>query len=42
VTGAGIAVGSGHALFGVLLALLIFLIAAWGDWPALTHWRRRT
>jgi putative Mg2+ transporter-C (MgtC) family protein len=41
VTGVGIAVGSGHALFGFLLALLIYLIVAWGDWPALTHWRRR-
>jgi putative Mg2+ transporter-C (MgtC) family protein len=41
VTGVGIAVGSGHALFGVLLALLIYLLVAWGQWPALTRWRQR-
>ena len=41
VTGVGIAVGAGHALFGVLLALLIYLIAAWGQWPALTQLRKQ-
>jgi hypothetical protein len=36
-----VAVGAGHALFGVLLTLLIYVIVAWGDWPALTRWRHR-
>jgi len=41
MTGVGIAVGSGHAVFGILLALLIYLIVAWGQWPALTQWQRQ-
>jgi len=41
MTGVGVAVGAGHALFGVLLTLLIYVIIAWGDWPALTRWRQR-
>jgi len=41
MTGVGIAVGSGHAVLGILLALLIYLIVAWGQWPALTQWQRQ-
>jgi putative Mg2+ transporter-C (MgtC) family protein len=41
MTGVGIAVGAGHAAFGVLLALLIYVIVAWGQWPALTQWQRQ-
>jgi putative Mg2+ transporter-C (MgtC) family protein len=44
MTGVGVAVGAGHALFGVLLTVLIYLIIAWGEWPALVQmrqWRSR-
>lgn len=40
MTGIGVAIGSGHELLGILLAVLIYLIAAWGDWPLLA-WLRR-
>ena len=40
MSGVGVAVGSGHELLGVLLAAVVYLIAAWGDWPVLA-WRRR-
>jgi len=40
MTGIGVAIGSGHELFGILLAALIYLIAAWGDWPLLAELRR--
>ena len=40
MTGIGVAIGSGHELLGVLLAMLIYLIAAWGDWPLLAVFRR--
>lgn len=35
----GVAVGSGHEVLGVLLAVLVYVIAAWGEWPlfAKTH-----
>lgn len=42
MTGIGVAVGSGHELLGVLLAGLVYLIAAWGDWPVLARRRRAT
>ena len=42
MTGIGVAIGSGHELLGVLLAALIYLIAAWGDWPLLAGLRRRS
>ena len=42
MTGIGVAVGSGHALLGVLLALLIYLIIASGQWPVLARLRRRS
>jgi putative Mg2+ transporter-C (MgtC) family protein len=41
MTGIGVAVGSGHELLGVLLAALVYLIAAWGDWPVLAQLRWR-
>lgn len=40
VTVVGVAIGSGHELLGVLLAALIYLIVAWGEWPVLTGLRR--
>jgi len=40
MTGIGVAIGSGHELLGILLAALIYLIAAWGDWPLLGGFRR--
>ena len=42
MTGIGVAIGSGHELLGVLLAALIYLIAAWGDWPLLAGLRRHS
>lgn len=42
MTGIGVAVGSGHALLGVLLALLIYLIIASGQWPVLARLRGRS
>jgi putative Mg2+ transporter-C (MgtC) family protein len=42
MTGIGVAVGSGHELLGVLLAGLVYLIAAWGDWPVLARRRQAT
>lgn len=35
MTGIGVAIGSGHELLGILLATLIYVIVAWGDWPLL-------
>ncbi len=35
----GVAIGSGHELLGILLASLIYLIAAWGEWPLLAGLR---
>lgn len=37
----GVAVGSGHELLGVLLATLVYLTAAWGEWPVLGKARQR-
>ena len=35
MTGIGMAIGSGHEVLGILLATLIYVIVAWGDWPLL-------
>lgn len=35
MTGVGVAVGSGHAMLGVLLAVLVYVIIAVGEWPIL-------
>lgn len=37
MTGVGVAVGSGHAMLGVLLAVLIYVIIASGQWPILAR-----
>ena len=29
----GLAIGSGHELLGILLAGLVYAVAAWGEWP---------
>ena len=42
MTGIGVAVGSGHELLGVLLALLVYIIIASGQWPVLTLLRGRS
>lgn len=42
MTGIGLAVGSGHELLGALLALLVYVIIASGEWPVLTLLRRRS
>ena len=41
MTGVGVAVGSGHAVLGILLGLLVFVIIAVGEWPILKLLRRR-
>lgn len=40
-TGVGVAVGAGHAMLGVLLGLLVYVIIAVGEWPVLSLLRRR-
>lgn len=42
MTSIGVAIGSGHELLGILLAALIYLIVALGDWPTLVRLRRST
>lgn len=41
MTGVGVAIGSGHAMLGVLLGLLVYVIIAVGEWPILKLLRRR-
>lgn len=41
MTGVGVAIGSGHAMLGVLLGLLVYIIIAVGEWPILMLLRRR-
>ncbi|HTK53107.1 MAG TPA: MgtC/SapB family protein [Gemmatimonadaceae bacterium] len=41
MTGVGVAIGSGHAMLGVLLGLLVYIIIAVGEWPLLALLRRR-
>ena len=41
MTGVGVAIGSGHAMLGVLLGLLVYIIIAVAEWPVLTLLRRR-
>ena len=41
MTGVGVAVGSGHAVLGVLLGLLVYVIIAIGEWPILKLLRRQ-
>ena len=42
MTGIGVAVGSGHELLGALLALLVYVMIASGEWPVLALLRRRS
>jgi putative Mg2+ transporter-C (MgtC) family protein len=42
MTGVGVAVGSGHELLGALLAVLIYVIIASGQWPVLAWFHRRS
>ena len=42
MTGIGVAVGLGHELLGALLALLVYVIIASGEWPVLGRMRRRS
>jgi putative Mg2+ transporter-C (MgtC) family protein len=42
MTGIGVAVGSGHELLGALLAVLVYVIIASGEWPVLALLRRRS
>ena len=41
MTGVGVAIGSGHAMLGMLLGLLVYIIIAVAEWPVLTLLRRR-
>ena len=42
MTGIGVAVGSGHEVLGIALALLVYVGVAWGEWPVLSLLRRPT
>ena len=42
MTGVGVAVGSGHELLGALLAVLIYVIIASGQWPVLSWFHQRS
>ena len=41
MTGVGVAVGSGHAMLGILLGLLVYIIVAIGEWPIWNRLRRQ-
>jgi putative Mg2+ transporter-C (MgtC) family protein len=41
MTAIGVAVGSGHEVLGILLAGLVYLVIAFGEWPVLEGLRRR-
>jgi hypothetical protein len=40
MSGIGMAVGSGHEVLGILLALVLYTINAVSDWPLLTRTTR--
>lgn len=40
MTGIGVAIGSGHELLGILLAALVYLVVALGEWPVLVALQR--
>ncbi|HEU4566218.1 MAG TPA: MgtC/SapB family protein [Gemmatimonadaceae bacterium] len=40
MTAIGVAIGSGHELLGSLLAALVYLVVAWGEWPVVAELRR--
>ena len=42
MTSIGVAVGLGHELLGALLAGLVYVVIALGEWPALTLLRRQS
>ena len=42
MTGIGVAIGSGHEVLGIALAVLVYVVAAWGEWPVLALLRRPT
>lgn len=42
MTSIGVAVGFGHELLGILLAGLVYLVIALGEWPLMDWLRRRT
>ena len=41
MTVVAIAIGAGFILFGALLALSVYVILAWDDWPFATRFRQR-
>jgi putative Mg2+ transporter-C (MgtC) family protein len=41
ITAVAIAIGVGFVVLGLLLALLVYVVIAWGDWPLITRLRQR-
>jgi putative Mg2+ transporter-C (MgtC) family protein len=41
ITAVSIAIGVGFVVLGLLLALLVYVVIAWGDWPLITRLRQR-
>jgi putative Mg2+ transporter-C (MgtC) family protein len=40
-TGVSIAIGLGFLVLGLLLALLVYFVISWDDWPLFTRLRQR-
>jgi putative Mg2+ transporter-C (MgtC) family protein len=41
ITAVAIAIGVGFVVLGLLLALLVYVVLAWDDWPLITRLRQR-
>ena len=41
VTAVSIAIGVGYVVLGLLLAILVYVMIAWDDWPLITQIRQR-
>jgi putative Mg2+ transporter-C (MgtC) family protein len=41
VTAVSIAIGVGYVVLGLLLAVLVYVVIAWDDWPLITQLRQR-
>jgi putative Mg2+ transporter-C (MgtC) family protein len=41
MTAVAIAIGAGYVILGILLALLVYVVIAWDDWPLITRLRQR-
>jgi putative Mg2+ transporter-C (MgtC) family protein len=41
ITGVSIAIGAGFVVLGLLLALLVYFVISWNEWPLFTRLRQR-